>query len=259
MERPQLLLVPEFTELEWVIAPKLAEWAEVATYDPPGVGREPMEDEEIEAVRRGERRIRELMVRRGLEEVDRRGWKRFFIVAGGWSSATATRIALERPDAVRAIALGHACLSYEMEGERAPVNGEVWAAMRQLLHQDHRGFIRYGIVQMTQGSVDDVVAKRMLERFPDREFIELAWEALATEREPIGVMLEQIGCPLLLAEHQGCIAFTAEGFEDAVAAFPKARVVRVPETPGTSEQFAKELREFCEETQAAEAAHRRRP
>jgi hypothetical protein len=53
--RPRLLLVPEFTELEWVIRPKLAEWAEVATYDPPGVGGEPIPAEALEAVRSGAR------------------------------------------------------------------------------------------------------------------------------------------------------------------------------------------------------------
>jgi hypothetical protein len=37
--RPRLLLVPEFTEVEWTqIRPQLDEWADVASYDPPGVG-----------------------------------------------------------------------------------------------------------------------------------------------------------------------------------------------------------------------------
>ena len=41
MERPRLLLVPMLTEVEWVIRPLLEEWAEVASYDAPGVGDEP--------------------------------------------------------------------------------------------------------------------------------------------------------------------------------------------------------------------------
>jgi pimeloyl-ACP methyl ester carboxylesterase len=258
VSKPQLLLIPEFTELEWVIRPLLDQWAEVATYDPPGVGDEPIEEEEIEALRLGKRRVRELLVRRGLGEVDRRGWNRFFLVADAWGNATALRIALERHDAVRGISLGHASLSYAMSGERAPVNREIWAGMRQLLRQDHREFIRYGIVQMTRGSVDEALAKQMVERFPEREFIELAWEALATEHEPIGGMLSQISCPLLLTQHQGCIGFTEDGFEDAVAAFPNARVARVPDAPGASEQFADALKDFCEEVEVAEAAHRQR-
>jgi hypothetical protein len=41
VQRPRILLVPTVTELEWRIAPLLSEWAEVATYDVPGVGQEP--------------------------------------------------------------------------------------------------------------------------------------------------------------------------------------------------------------------------
>jgi hypothetical protein len=35
LTRPRLLLVPLITELEWVIRPRLEEWAEVATFDVP--------------------------------------------------------------------------------------------------------------------------------------------------------------------------------------------------------------------------------
>ena len=71
MERPRLLLVPMLTELEWVIKPQLEEWAEVATYDAPGVGDEPpVEDPGSEAT-----------ARRGLAEADRRGWDSFVVVA----------------------------------------------------------------------------------------------------------------------------------------------------------------------------------
>jgi hypothetical protein len=246
MERPRLLLVPEFTELEWAIRPQLEAWAEVASYDPPGVGDEPIADEDIAAVSRGERPIRELFVRRGLEEVDRRGWDRFFIVADGWANATAARIAHQRPAAVLGIGMGHACLSYDMDGDPPVVSREVWAAMRQLLSQDHREFIRHGIVQMTQGSVDDEAAELMLTRFPKREYVEVVWDALPREHEPIGEMLHEWGGPLLLAQHVGCISFSEEGFNDAVEAFPEARVLRTPDAPSTMAEFSEALREFCE-------------
>jgi hypothetical protein len=42
--RPRLLLIPGISELEWVIRPKLEEWAEVAAFDAPGVGDEPPAD-----------------------------------------------------------------------------------------------------------------------------------------------------------------------------------------------------------------------
>src|ERR671937_797305 len=35
---PRLLLVPSFTELEWGIRGSLEDWAEVATFDAPGIG-----------------------------------------------------------------------------------------------------------------------------------------------------------------------------------------------------------------------------
>ena len=167
MPRPRLLLIPEFTELAWgSIRSDLSEWAEVAAYDPPGVGDEPIADEDVERVRRGERSIHDLFARRGLEEVDRRGWDRFFVVADAWGNAPAARIAVERPGAVLGIALGHASLSFDMDSERPAVSREVWAAMGQLLRQDHREFIRHGIVQMTRGSVSDEAAAEMIDRFP---------------------------------------------------------------------------------------------
>jgi hypothetical protein len=132
-----------------------------------------------------------------------------------------------------------------MDGDRPAVSREVWAAMRQLLRQDHREFIRHGIVQMTRGSIDDAAAEQMLERFPQGDLVETVWEAMPSEHEPIGEMLRAWGGPLLLAQHVGCISFTEEGFNDAVAAFPDARVVRLPDAPATREEFSQALREFC--------------
>jgi len=39
--------------------------------------------------------------------------------------------------------------------------------------------------------------------------------------------------------------FTDEGFEDAVAAFPRARSLVTPTPPGGDPEFAVALREFC--------------
>jgi pimeloyl-ACP methyl ester carboxylesterase len=252
MARPRLLLVPEFTELAWgSIQPGLSEWAEVAGYDPPGVGAEPLAEDDIEAVRRGDRSIHDLFAARGLAEVERRGWDRFFVVADGWGNATAARIALDRPTAVQGMALGHASLSFDMDGERPAVSREIWAAMGQLLKQDHREFIRHGIVQMTRGAVTDDVAAEMLDRFPDSEFVEVTWNALGREQQPIGEMLTQYDGPLLLAQHIGCLSFTEEGFRDAVAAFPEAWVLRVEQAPGVTREFAEALRQFCESVVSA--------
>src|SRR5918994_977395 len=125
MERPRLLLVPEFTELEWTIGPRLREWAEVALYDAPGVGAEAVSAEELEELVADEGKRRRLTAERGLEEISRRGWDRCVVVADSGGIPSAARLAHNRPDAVEALALGHACLSLEMEGARAPVNKEV--------------------------------------------------------------------------------------------------------------------------------------
>jgi hypothetical protein len=245
--RPRLLLVPQFTELEWTIREQFEDWAEVATYDQPGVGDEPVTAAQLESVRNGTVPLRRLFVERGLAEVDRRGWDGCFVVADGWSTATAARIAVARPAAVQGLALGHASLSYDMDGDRPVVSREVFAAMRQLLARDHREFIRHGIVQMTQGSVDDELAGRIVDRFPgEGQWLELAWDSLAAEPEPIGDMLREYGGPLLLAQHIGCLTFSEEGFDDAVAAFPAAATLRVTRAPGVTPEFAAALRDFCE-------------
>lgn len=253
-QKPRLLLVPGLTELAWGgIRPQLEEWAEVASYDPPGVGAEPIAPGEIEAVQTGAASIHDLFGRRALEELDRRGWDRFFVVSDSWGNLTAARIAAERPGHVLGVALGHASLDFDMEGERRAVSGEVWAGMRQLLRQDQREFIRHGIVQMTRGSVSDEVAAEMLDRFPNSEVVEATWDALARDPAPIGDLLKAYGGPLLLAQHVGCITFTEEGFRDAVAAFPEARVVRTADAPSNRPEFVSELRDFCERVLAGDA------
>jgi hypothetical protein len=70
------------------------------------------------------------------------------------------------------------------------------------------------------------------------------WEMNLLDDEPFEQLIREIDVPLLLAEHDGCIGHTREGFEDAVAAFPSARAVSVPDAPSVSGEFAVALREF---------------
>jgi pimeloyl-ACP methyl ester carboxylesterase len=233
--RPRLLLVPEFTEVEWdQIRPYLEEWAEVASYDPPGVGREP-EPETFD---------REAIVRRGLEEVDRRGWEHCFVASDSWGIASAVRLAVARPEAVDGLALGHAKLSFRRDGPRPPLNAGVYEAMTELVNTDHEQFLRYGAVQATGGSIDEEQAERMIKRFP-RDLIQRGWEMITRDDTELAEPLGTLDCPLLFAEHDGCLGSTPEGFEDAVGAFPQAKTVSVTDAPLTSEEFAKALREFC--------------
>ena len=183
MPRPRILLCPQFTELEWVIAPQLSEWAEVATFDAPGVGDEPVPDDDMTRLNRG------LVVKRALQEVERLGWDSYFVVGDAWGTATAVRVAVARPEPVLGIALGHASLNYETEGERPAVNGELAVAMTHLLRTDYDSFVRYGITQFTQGGFDPDMAGRMVARFPSLDVAAQVWEMHVGQPEPIGKCL----------------------------------------------------------------------
>jgi pimeloyl-ACP methyl ester carboxylesterase len=239
VSRPRLLLCPQFTEVEWAIAPQLSEWAEVATFDAPGVGDEPMPDD-------AERGIdRELVVQRGLKELETRDWDSYFVVGDAWGTATAARIAAARPGSALGIALGHASSDYQGDGERPAVNGELVAAMTQLMHTDYESFVRYGLTQFTQGGFDEDIASRMVERFPPMEITSRVWEMHVERPEPVGELLRQLDMPMLLAKHEGCLVFTPEGYEDLISSFPDAETVTVEKATSASEDFAAALRDFC--------------
>jgi hypothetical protein len=245
---PRLLLVPSFTELEWGIRPALEKWAEVASFDTPGVGEAPLPaDLEIDPGRAREllSRWREAAAERGLAEIDRRGWQRFVVVTDSHGTPTATRLARRRPEAVLGLAIGHASLSHGTHGDRAPMREGVWHAMAQLASMGSETFVRYGIAQMTRGAINEEIAEQMLERFPDMSLVATMVDALGRVPEPIGEDLAALGVPLLLAKHEGCLGRTDEGFEDIVAAFPGARTVICPEACSSSPAFAEALQEFC--------------
>ncbi len=262
----RLLLVPSFTELEWGIRRLLEEWAEVATFDTPGVGETPLPPGiEPDASRASELlpRWRAAAVDRALEEVDRRGWDRFVVVTDAHGSPTTVRLAQRRVEAIQGLAIGHASLSHAREGERAPMNKEIWDAFFALAKQGSEAFVRYGIAQATRGGVDDETARQMVERFPDMELVAAMIERLGNDPEPIGDDLAALDVPLLLAKHDGCLGRTDEGFEDIVAAFPDARTVICPEACSSSPTFAEALWRFCDELPAdiaspAVAADKRR-
>jgi pimeloyl-ACP methyl ester carboxylesterase len=251
MTRPRILLCPQFTELEWVIAPQVGEWAGVAPFDSPGVGGQPMPGGDIREL------TREVIATRGLEVIDERGWTQFFVVGDALGTATAVRLARRRPEAVLGIVLGHASLNYEPGGDRPAINAEVHAAMGQLLRSDYESFVRYGITQMTQGTFDEEVAQRMVERLPPMEIAAAVWDAINDLDEPMGEMLRKLDKPLLIAKHEGCIAHTPEGFEDAVAAFPEARSLVCERGPSSDPRFADEMRRFCEQVLAGAGTGRR--
>lgn len=253
MTKPCLLLVPAFTELEWGIRDELEQWAEVESFDVPGVGNEPLPAGlELEPEKAPELipRWRQATVDRGLLEVDGRGWHSFFVVTDSRGVAAAVQLARARRDSVLGLAIGHASLSHATEGPRAPTRGEIWDAVAQLARQGNEAFVRYGIAQATRGGVDEKTAEKMIERFPDMELVAAVVDAIGHEPEPVGDDLRALGRPLLLAKHEGCLGSTDEGFEDIVAAFPDARTVICPEACSSSPAFAEGLQAFCAEFQS---------
>jgi len=212
------------------------------------VGAEAVSAEELEELVADEGRRRRLTAERGLEEISRKGWDSFVVVADSGGIPSAARLAHARPDAVEALALGHACLSLERDGARAPVNKEVWSAIDSLVDQDREQFIRHAITQLTGGSYDEEMAARMVERVPIELFAR-TWQQRSGQ--PVGELIRQLDCPLLFVKHEGCLMFTDEGFDDAVAAFPRAETGAVGKKPSVSPEFADLLREFCEATPAS--------
>jgi pimeloyl-ACP methyl ester carboxylesterase len=243
-ERPQLLLVPSWSEVQWAIKPQLEEWADVASFDPPGVG--------AEASREG--RLPELVVERGAAEIERRGWTRCIVVGDDFGSVFATLVAAAQRSNVVGLALGHACLQHRLDGPRPTMIPELVDMGRTLLDIDFRAFIRQDVgvwdsrADYSAESADDLV-EELVKRVP-REFALQLMDELEAGIADAGASLEpflrELDLPLLLAEHEDCVMFTHYGYEDFVAAFPDAATLATPESPCLSANFAEALRTFSE-------------
>jgi pimeloyl-ACP methyl ester carboxylesterase len=244
VSRPRILLVPTLTELEWEkIEPLIAEWAEVASYDAPGVGSQPATEGPFFDAR----------VAQGLAQLDSLGWDRCVIAGDEFGAAFAIHLAAARPEAVQGLALGHPCLSFRRDGERAPINQEVLAALEGVLRVDYRSYVR-AVTQVTQQAYDDELADRYRERVP-AEVSRTSFDELLSNDERVDdfePLLRRLGVPMLLAEHRGCLLWTREGYEGAVAAFPEATTASMPAKPSVSPEFVKALRSFCEALVPAE-------
>jgi hypothetical protein len=234
MTTPRLLLIPGYSELEWVIRPQLEEWAEVAAFDAPGVGDEvPPAVHDASAV-----------AERAALEVDRLGWESYVVAADEYSIAAAVKFAARHRDAIQGLALGHACLSFSPEAEPPAVNAEVRSAFNQVAELDDRTFMRH-LTQITQGFYGEELADRMLERIPTGVAQAYVRDNMADPGDWIEGALRDLETPLLLAEHDPCLLFTKEGYEAAVSAFPDSMRVSCREKPSASPAFGEALRQFC--------------
>jgi pimeloyl-ACP methyl ester carboxylesterase len=233
--RPRLLLVPSISELEWGrIRPLLEEWAEVATYDIPGLGE----------TERLERLDATSSVAGGVEALERLGWNEAIIVGDQFGSALAVLVAEAWGGDVRGLALGHACLTYTREGPRPAISAIAADFQLQLTRlgraQADQMFLQG--VEMTYGTdVADGIRARLSPTFT-QQYAELLLDNQDIDLEP---SLRKLEVPLLFAQHKESGLWMPEGFEDAVAAFPEARTLVVEENPGSSPEFAAQLREFA--------------
>ena len=241
--RPQILLVPSWSEVQWAIKPRLEEWADVASYDPPGVGAEPP----------GEGTLPEAIVARGAAEIEERDWTNCIVVGDDFGSVFATLVAAAARPRVVGLALGHACLEHRLGGERPTMSTELLEVGRRLLDIDFRSFIRQdvGVWDSRPGysveSADELVDE-LVRRVP-RDHARRLMDELEAGIEEGGASLEpflrELDLPLLLAEHHDCVMFTHHAFEDITSAFPDAPTIATPASPCLSAEFADALREFA--------------
>jgi hypothetical protein len=79
------------------------------------------------------------------------------------------------------------------------------------------------LTHFSQGAYDDELVDRYIKRVPGS--VATAYLEAFPERqegEDLEPALRGLDVPLLLAEHRGCLLFTPEGYEEAVATFPEA-------------------------------------
>jgi pimeloyl-ACP methyl ester carboxylesterase len=234
--RPRILLTPSLTELEWPIKPEIEKWADVACFDAPGVGDEPpAEEASLEAIEK-----------RALEELDRQGWDRFVVAGDEYGAYMAVRVASARSDGLAGVALGHACLNFSQDGDRAPVNDEVMSTFARLASVDYRTYVRH-LTQITQGAYDEETADAYERRVPQELSVAYSPAVFSNEyREDMEPLLRELDVPMLFVKHEGCLAWSDEGYEDAVAAFPEARTASMELKPSANPEFAELLRDFCD-------------
>ncbi len=232
------------TELEWTIEPLIAEWAEVASFDAPGVGVEPPARE----------RTRRVVAERGIEEIERRGWDRCVVAGDEFGAVTAALLASLVPERVAGVALGHASLSLDTQPPRPALMEEVLETFGAMIRTSYRAYAR-SLSQLTKGSYDDEFVEEYIARIPQDVMAEYESDMqVELPEERVEHTLAGLDAPLLLAEHLDCLLWTHESFEDITARFPDARTCVCSEKPSVSPVFAEALRGLCQQVASGSRA-----
>jgi len=230
--RPRLLYVPMAAAFESESFAALADWAQVESFDAPGVGAN--RDAEPAGLRG--------IVDAAVAAIDALGWDRFGIVCDSHAQLAGVEIALRERERVGAIFIGHAAARYTPDGERPAMSPEVFAVGQRLLETDYRSFAR-AITQMTRGQMSDEVVERWIDLVPYAVAEQLLTEL--SETQPVlAPRLREVDAPVVLARHRDCVLWTREGFDDAAAALPEARVVVCERIPEQDPAFHDAIREF---------------
>jgi hypothetical protein len=193
------------------------------------------------------------IIERGRAEIERQGWDQCIIAGDETGAAHAVRLAASRPEAVRALALGHAAISFERSGPRRAINGEMFDALFQMARTDYRSYVR-ALSQITQHAYDDELAENYMARVPKETELAYIDGFVPNTNVRLEPTLRSLDVPMLFVEHHGCLGWTHESFEDAVAAFPDAVTGRCKVKPSCDPEFARLLQEFCESLPAREEA-----
>lgn len=230
--RARLLYVPLFAEFEAAtLRDAVADWGEVESFDGPGAGARageaPGGPESVAAA--------------GAAHLDALGWERCVLVCDSHAQAGGIELALRDPR-VAGIAISHASARYGPGGERPALNRSIYEAVRRFLATDYRSFAR-AMTQLTAGVLDDAWVESFVAQVP-RATAEARTAGLPDGLE-LAIRLRGEELEVLLAAHRGCMMWTPEAFEDAVAALPQARAVEFESGPLSEPGYHVELRELC--------------
>jgi hypothetical protein len=222
------------------LASLAAEWADVESFDTPGVGSR--REEQPGGVPGA--------AAAAAERLDELGWDRCAVVCDSHAQAAGIELTLSEPGRVGAIFVSHAAARYSATGPRPALNPSVHEAAGRLLETDYRSFAR-AITQMSQGEMGDDFVERWYELVPRQAAARMLLGMAETEPELVR-RLAGTQIPVVLGRHKGCVVWTEEGFQDAVEAVPAARTVVCDGIPARDPRFLAEVREIS-------AGLRRRP
>jgi hypothetical protein len=213
VSKPRLLYVPVSAGREADAVAALADWADVASFDAPGVGAN--RDLELRGVAG--------VVDAGRARLDELGWDACGIVCDSHAQAAGIGLALAEPERVTGIFIGHAASRYTVRGPRPALNPSVRDVAQRLLETDYRAFAR-AVTQMTRGLLDEAQVDAWVAEVPHPVARDIFAELMQEEPELVS-RLAGSDLAIVLGRHKDCVIWAPEAFADACADVPDATTV----------------------------------